>query len=143
MGLTTKVKRFGDRARKSWEQSRTHTSTRASWARNVLASPISQTILWARWGTVGLGTAAAPLPRPPRPSPPTQAALLLCADVLALHRATRHLAHVHSLPHILEPQAQVLAGDGESRPSLPRASLRGQLQEGRGWGGHGKVYRGR
>lgn len=44
--LTTKVKRLGDRARKRGEQSRTHTSTRASWARTVLASPISQTILW-------------------------------------------------------------------------------------------------
>lgn len=43
--LTTNVKRLGDRARKWGEQSRTHTSTRASWARTVLASPISQTIL--------------------------------------------------------------------------------------------------
>lgn len=54
VGLTTKVKRLGDRARNWGEQSRTHTSTRASWARTVLASPISQTILWGTRGLRGL-----------------------------------------------------------------------------------------
>lgn len=65
--LTTKVKRLGDRARKWGEQSRTHTSTRASWARTVLASPISQTILWKTTGLSRLqGLAGCQgLPHPP------------------------------------------------------------------------------
>lgn len=119
VGLTTKVKRLGDRARNGGEQSRTHTSTRASWARTVLAFPISQTILW---GTRGLSR----LPRPagPRGLPPLPRLYsLLGTDVLALHRAAQHLAHSHAQPHVLEAQAQVLTRDGEPGASLPWACL--------------------
>lgn len=123
VGLTTKVKRLGDRARNWGEQSRTHTSTRASWARTVLASPISQTILWAPGVSAGCSAGA----RLGVGLPPPQRHSLLSTDVLALHRAAQHLAHSHAQPHVLEAQAQVLTHDGEPGASLPWACLWGQL----------------
>lgn len=76
-------------------------------------------------------------PRRPRPighthsgpAPQAPPHSLLCADVLALHRAAQHLAHAHAQPHVLEAQPQVLSRDGEPCAALPRARLRGQLWE--------------
>lgn len=91
----------------------------------MLASPISQTILWAseglRDGAGSPWTLPGPLPATPHS--------LLSADILALHGAAQHLAHAHTQPHVLKPQAQVLSCDGQPCSSLSRASLWGQLGE--------------